>query len=564
MKILAILFSVALALCCNVVQADAWEDAATAFKTGDYPEAVKLFLPLADKGNVRAQYFLGRLYQGFKGVDQNYQEALKWYRLAADQEFSPAQLELGNMYASDSGTTQSYQEAMKWWLLAAKKGNDTAQSHLGFLYEDGMGVEQSYKEAIKWFRLAADKGDVYAQRRLGVMYEYGKGVDKDYQEAMKWFHLAADKGDVTSQFSLGNMYENGEGVDKNYQEAMRWYRLAADKGDKASQYFIGSMYEYGNGVTTSYFEAMKWYRLAADQGDAAAQWKIGRLYEDGGTGVVKSLSKAYLWCSLAALNGDKSGGECRDDVAKLLTPAQVSRAQQIASECQKNNFKNCKEITQAESMRCALFFELRGETATSDLLGKPLFSYKRDELVAMKDQVPNCEAKTRDEMAKQRSAWLVLDHLIEVYDANAKKVAETERKTEKAAVVEKAVVKNATKIAALGFSKKWLKAPVYLRTYAPDGSASQFVILENLLALLFENPRFSKITAIKSGKFEGVLMKVQGAQSTGILFKYDDDDLFPSHTVIGDRSTLLESASDFLQISLVIMQLAEAAIQDVK
>lgn len=136
-------------------------------------------------------------------------------------------------------------------------------------------------------------------------------------------------------------------------------------------------------------------------------------------------------------------------------------------------------------------------------------------------------------------------------------------KNENYSPVEIALAKNAAKVSALGLSNKWLKAPIYLRGDLVN-PPSHVVIFENFLAILFENPRISKLTAIKSGKSEGVLIKVQGSESFGFLFKYDDGDLFPSHTVAGDASTPIETIQDMYSVSLLIVQLAPAAIQQVK
>ncbi len=130
--------------------------------------------------------------------------------------------------------------------------------------------------------------------------------------------------------------------------------------------------------------------------------------------------------------------------------------------------------------------------------------------------------------------------------------------------VEIALAKNAAKISALGFSNKWLKAPIYLRGDAVN-PPNHFVVFENLLAMLFENPRFSKITAIKSGKFEGFRLKVKGAESSGLLFRFDEGDLFISHVVGGDDElTPLETAMDYVSLSMLVVQLAPDAIQRVK
>ena len=47
-----------------------------AYNAGDYSTALSEFIPLAEAGNVIAQYNLGIMYGGVKGVTQNY--AASW------------------------------------------------------------------------------------------------------------------------------------------------------------------------------------------------------------------------------------------------------------------------------------------------------------------------------------------------------------------------------------------------------------------------------------------------------------------------------------------------------
>ena len=102
-----------------------------ALNAGKYSTALAEFTPLAEAGNVTAQYNLGKMYRNGKGV------------------------------------ARDYAEAVKWWCLAAEAGNADAQNKLGVMYHDGEGVEQDYAEALKWFRLAADAGNASAQCNLG-------------------------------------------------------------------------------------------------------------------------------------------------------------------------------------------------------------------------------------------------------------------------------------------------------------------------------------------------------------------------------------------------------------
>ena len=56
------------------------DDALTAHQKGDFATALRLFRPLAEQGDGRAQYNLGVMYDKGRGAPQDYAEAMKWYR----------------------------------------------------------------------------------------------------------------------------------------------------------------------------------------------------------------------------------------------------------------------------------------------------------------------------------------------------------------------------------------------------------------------------------------------------------------------------------------------------
>ena len=67
------------------------QDAATAYRRGDYATALRITQPLAEQGNPSAQYDLGVLYEKGRGVAKDEVEAATWYRKAADQGYEQAQ-----------------------------------------------------------------------------------------------------------------------------------------------------------------------------------------------------------------------------------------------------------------------------------------------------------------------------------------------------------------------------------------------------------------------------------------------------------------------------------------
>ncbi len=103
------------------VMAGPFEDGIAAYERADYDTALRLWRPLADLGNVSAQFNLGLMYKNGEGVPQDYAKALKWYRKAADQGNAGAQTNLGLMYENGEGVPQDYVEAHKWLNIVGTK-----------------------------------------------------------------------------------------------------------------------------------------------------------------------------------------------------------------------------------------------------------------------------------------------------------------------------------------------------------------------------------------------------------------------------------------------------------
>jgi hypothetical protein len=159
-----------------------------------------------------------------------------------------------------------------------------------------------YKTAYRLIKPLAEQGSPKAQTRLGILYFKGQGVPQDYAEAAKWYRKAADQGIDGAQFSLGVMYFAGKGVPQDFAEAARWLRKAADQGFSGAQAFLGYLYSSGQGVPQDYVLAHMWLNLA-----------IPRL---------PPTTESF----------DKLPIATRDEVASMMTPAQIAEAQKLARE----------------------------------------------------------------------------------------------------------------------------------------------------------------------------------------------------------------------------------------
>lgn len=135
------------------------QEGINAYRYGNFALALKELKPLAEKGDAKAQWYLGNMYSDGNGVPQSHKKAASLYRKSAEQ------------------------------------GNAAAQYSFGVMCERGIGVPKSAKQAASWYHKAAELGYAEAQYVLGTMYENGRGaVRKDLVQAYKWFSLAAAAG----------------------------------------------------------------------------------------------------------------------------------------------------------------------------------------------------------------------------------------------------------------------------------------------------------------------------------------------------------------------------------
>ena len=106
------------------------DDPVAAFQSGEYENALELWIPRAQKGDVEAQNYLGIQYTLGLGVTKNYKEAVKWYEQAAKAGLPDAQRNFGDMFHYGRGVPQDYYQAFIWYFAASQQGHETAKRAL--------------------------------------------------------------------------------------------------------------------------------------------------------------------------------------------------------------------------------------------------------------------------------------------------------------------------------------------------------------------------------------------------------------------------------------------------
>ena len=180
-----------------------------------------------------------------------------------------------------------------------------------------------YKASIaKWASLSEQNVGI-GDYALGVMYANGKGVQQDKKVAFDLFTKAAAQG-----HPLG-------------QTALKVLTKSAEQGHVKTQINLGIYYSLGsNGVSQNSKKAVKWYTKAAKQGNAMAQGLLATMYRDG-KGVLTDYKRAYMWWDLATYNGRSWESEYKEAIAKKMTLADISKAQEMSYRCLESDYNDC-------------------------------------------------------------------------------------------------------------------------------------------------------------------------------------------------------------------------------
>ncbi|WP_160167223.1 SUMF1/EgtB/PvdO family nonheme iron enzyme [Rhodopirellula europaea] len=166
-------------------------DSASSSNTND---RIEKLLERAEKGDVRAQFDLGLLYEEGEFVPQSTSTAVAWYRKAEEQGLVAAKYKLGVHAMWDPPNPQTFADGIKWIQEAAKQGDPDAQQRVAMWHYTGLNVPSDHGKSVlkdlelakAWSMKAAKQGNVSAMGTLGLMHFYGEGGPKDYVTAYAW------------------------------------------------------------------------------------------------------------------------------------------------------------------------------------------------------------------------------------------------------------------------------------------------------------------------------------------------------------------------------------------
>lgn len=277
--------------------------------------AVAAITPVAEKGNAKAQYMLGKYYSWGYGEECDNQKAVYWFEKAADKGNEKAAEALVNLYRYDFPDDEIDADRKrafvhKWhykWIeileeKAAKGVAGAAQALMNLYADDSpedIDPEDGLAIACKWYdrwieilKAKAGKGGMSDKKKLADILYYGTGVpdevlelieddDTDTSEdeaATLYSEVAVGENDAEGWCNLGQIYSQSA---KDWQKSLDCYMKAAALGHREAYRCVGGAYFEGRGVEKDLSKAREWYRCGADAGDVSAQLMLADCYKRG-------------------------------------------------------------------------------------------------------------------------------------------------------------------------------------------------------------------------------------------------------------------------------------------
>ena len=139
----------------------AFRQGLSAYHSGDFAKALKIWLPLAQNEDAPSQAGIGFMYRRGLGVVADNRKAAYWLRKAAEHGQPEGQMMLGSLYFDGAGVEKSYVKAYAWCDLAQDGGNADAQ----MCRDAALQSLKSKQDVQAAFRLSTDLHQRFRQAR---------------------------------------------------------------------------------------------------------------------------------------------------------------------------------------------------------------------------------------------------------------------------------------------------------------------------------------------------------------------------------------------------------------
>jgi uncharacterized protein len=248
--------------------------AETAFRSGDYKSAAKLWKEACEAGNPSGCYELSIMYRDGEGMQADPDKAKALLVKACDGDegracFNLALLEdpVGSDEDGEDGGTskkpspQASKRAFAYFEKGCSLEHQPACANMGSSYIQGRGVPKDVDKGIQILTAVCDRNNREvgpACFSLSQLFDFHGGtmIRDDLAIANRYLERGCSLGDTDSCMNLGYHYRGGNGVKQNWKRARALYAAACNDADgleclmlSPNEYFGGgSNYTKGNVV----------------------------------------------------------------------------------------------------------------------------------------------------------------------------------------------------------------------------------------------------------------------------------------------------------------------------
>lgn len=201
-------------------------------------EARKLAEPLAQAGDSRAMYYMGKIYENEYGLfetEQDGEQAIAWLEQGASLGNTDCMEALGDLYRFATCGWNDLEAAESWYRKGAELGDPVCMKGLGDLARDG----RDYDTSIAWYKKAVEAGGSSYLHALGDAYAH----TGDFTAAQECYEQLIARGDTQGMLYLASMYSN---LLQDYDTAIEWLGKGAEAGNRMCMLELGHLYEHGD------------------------------------------------------------------------------------------------------------------------------------------------------------------------------------------------------------------------------------------------------------------------------------------------------------------------------
>lgn len=271
-----------------------------AYDQGDYPTAIREWLPLAEKGDAEAQRSLGDMSRYGRGIPVDEPQALRWYRSAANRGNVKARFDVVDLCTSPER------------LHVQAPGGRIVEMDDDPLTEpcEGVDAEKEHAQIRGGITTLAEEGDAEAQFMISVIIrshrrEAGKLLDKESRlsqerDSDKWLRDSARQGYVPARVMMvatclvaWPAEPQKEAECRDSRESL--VRMVDDLTPGDQVLVAGSFLITSSPFVRDSSRGLTYLEKAARRGSLEAAKELGTLLYDGSPEVVKDYPRAAQW-----------------------------------------------------------------------------------------------------------------------------------------------------------------------------------------------------------------------------------------------------------------------------